>query len=345
MNQTLRKIICIGLALLSLASLAACGSGDDAASAQTYSVGIVQFMDHPSLNQITDNIKSELAAKEAELGVKFDVSFYNGQADATTLNQIGSELVQKGVDIIVPIATPAAQVMQSVTEDVDIPIVFSAVSDPVSAGLVADMKAPGGKITGTSDSLNTNSIMELMFALDPNCDYVGLLYSKSEDASKVPIEEAKAFLDDKGVKYIEKTGSNADEIVSAADALVAEGVQAVFTPTDNTVQGVELAIYEKFAEAGITHYAGADSFALNGAFTGYGVDYTVLGKATADMVVDILVNGADPAEMAVQTFDNGVATVNTETAEALGFDMETVRTAFSAYCTEIVETTTSEEFD
>ena len=162
---------------------------------------------------------------------------------------------------------------------------------------------------------------------------------------EVPIEEAKAFLDDKGVKYIEKTGSNADEIVSAADALVAEGVQAVFTPTDNTVQGVELAIYEKFAEAGIAHYAGADSFALNGAFTGYGVDYTVLGKATADMVIDILVNGADPAEMAVQTFDNGVATVNTETAEALGFDMETVRTAFSAYCTEIVETTTSEEFD
>ena len=345
MNKTFQKIVGIGLAAMSLFSLAACGNDSGSSSGKEYSVGIVQFMDHPSLNQITENIEAELAAKETELGVKFNVSFYNGQADATTLNQIGSELVQKNVDIIVPIATPAAQVMQSVTEDVDIPIVFSAVSDPVSAGLVDDMSAPGGKITGTSDSLNTDSIMQLMFALDPDCDYVGLLYSKSEDASKVPIEEAKAFLDEKGVKYIEKTGSNADEIVSAADALVAEGVDAVFTPTDNTVQGVELAIYEKFANAGIAHYAGADSFALNGALVGYGVDYTVLGKATADMVVDILVNGANPAEMAVQTFDNGVATVNTDTADALGYDMDTIKSAFDGLCTEIVETTTSEEFE
>ena len=100
----------------------------------------------------------------------------------------------------------------------------------------------------------------------------------------------------KNIKYIEKTGTNTDEIQSAADALIAEGVDAVFTPTDNTVMKAELSIFEKFTEAKIPHYCGADSFALNGAFVGYGVDYANLGVQTADMVVDVLVNGADPAE-------------------------------------------------
>ncbi len=311
----------------------------------TYKVGIVKFMDHASLNQIESNVQAELDAKGAELGVTFDYGDYtfNGQGDSTSLNQIASQLVADGVDIIVPIATPAAQVVQAATEDNQIPVVFSAVSDPVSAGLAESMEAPGANITGTSDALNTNTIMDLIFAADEDADYVGLLYSKSEDSSKQPIEDAKAYLDAKGIKYIEKTGTTTDEVSSAADALVAEGVDAVFTPTDNTVMNAEMAIYEKFAEAGIPHYTGADSFAVNGAFCGYGVDYAYLGVATADMVVDVLVNGADPATTAVQTFDNGTATVNTETCEALGLDLETVKTAFEPLCTEFVEVVTAEE--
>ena len=229
MNQTFQKIVGAGLALTAVFSLAACGkktetNPNDNASGKTYKVGIVQFVDDASLNQIEENIEKELDAKAAELGVTFDYAdyTYNGQADSTTLNQIGAELVSKDVDIIIPIATPAAQVMQSVTEDTDIPIVFSAVSDPVGAKLVASMDAPGGKITGTSDSLNTKAIIDLMLAANPDTQYVGLLYSKSEDSSKQPIADAIAYLESKGIRYIEKTGTNTDEISSAADALIAE---------------------------------------------------------------------------------------------------------------------------
>lgn len=231
--------------------------------------------------------------------------------------------------------------MQNATEDNPIPVVFSAVSDPESAGLVADNDAPGANITGTSDALDTDAVLDLMFAADTDIKSVGLLYDKSQDSAKKPIEEAKAYLEAKGVEVVEKTGTTNDEISNAADALVAAGVDAVFTPTDNTVMTAELAIYEKFVDAGIPHYTGADSFALNGAFLGYGVNYEDLGTATADMVVDILVNGKNPAETAVQTLSNGIATVNTETAEALGIDYS----VFSDMCDGVVETQTAEEFE
>ena len=116
----------------------------------------------------------------------------------------------------------------------------------------------------------------------------------------------------------------------------------MFTPTDNTVMTAELSIYETFTEAGVQHYTGADSFALNGAFVGYGVDYVQLGEATADMVAEILCDGKTTADLPYQTFDNGIVTINTETCEALGLDLDTVKEAFKPYCTEIVEVTTAE---
>lgn len=312
------------------------------AGAEEYKVGIIQFVDDASLNQIVASIQEQLDARSAEGEDTFvyDGYVYNGQADSTTLSQITMQLMADEVDVIIPIATPAAQIVQSVTEDAPLPIVFSAVSDPVGAGLVESMEAPGANITGTSDALNAGAILDLMFLANPDIQSVGLLYSQSEDSSKLPIEEAKAYLEEKGIEYVEKTGTNNTEVAQAADALIADGVDAVFTPTDNTVMTAELAIFEKFIDAGIPHYAGADSFALNGAFCGYGVDYENLGIATADMVIEIL-KGADPAETAVQTFDNGIATVNTETAEAIGIDYS----GFAEKCTAVVETVTAEEFE
>jgi putative ABC transport system substrate-binding protein len=376
-----KKIVAISTAVILAASLAACGSTttgtssdntdttssaastDSAASSEsssvattgntapvssgtTYKVGIVQYVDDASLNQIQQNVQSELDKLGTQYGVTFDYAdyTYNGQADGTVLQQIASELVADEVDVIVPIATPTAQIMQAATEGKDIPIVFSAVSDPVGAKLVTSMDAPGSNITGTSDFLNTNAIMDLIFAAQPDADYIGILYSSSEDASTQPVADAEAYLDAKGIKYIEKTGTNNDEVSTAADALIAEGVDAIFTPTDNTIMTAELAIYEKLAKAGIAHYCGADSFALNGAFVGYGVDYSNLGVETADMVADILVNGADPATTAVKTFDNGIITINTDTTTALGLDLATVESAFKPLATQIVETATMQEF-
>ena len=347
MNKTFRKIVGGALAVTALMGLAACGSKpeDDKAEGKTYKVGIVQFVDDASLNQIEAAIEAELDTKAKELGVTFDYTLYNGQGDATTLNQIGAELVGKGVDLIVPIATPAVKIMQSATEDTEIPIVFSAVSDPVGSGIVDSLDAPGGRITGTSDALNTKGLLDLMLAQNPDTKTVGLLYSKSEDSSKQPIEDAKAYLESKGIRCVEKTGTTTDEITSAVDALIAEKVDAVFTPTDNTVMTAELAIYEKFLNAKIPQYCGADSFALNGAFVGYGVDYTALGKMTADMVVQVLVDGKSPATLPVATFDTGIAMINTDSCTALGYDLAAVKQAFDGKCRAVLETTTQQNFD
>ena len=308
-----------------------------------YKVGIVKYVDDASLDQIESAIQAELDAKGQELGVTFDYADYtkNGQADSTTLNQIASDLVADNVDVIIPIATPAALIMQTATEENQIPVVFSAVSDPVSAGLVESLDAPGSNVTGTSDALNVEAVIDLMLAANPDMKKLGLLYDQGQDASKSAIASAEAYCQEKGIEVVEKTGTTNDEIALAADALIAAGVDAVFTPTDNTVMTAELAIYEKFVDAKIPHYAGADSFALNGAFLGYGVNYATLGTATADIVVDILVNGADPAATPVQIMSSGIAMVNTETAEAIGLDYS----AFNDLCEEVKETVTQESFD
>ena len=308
-----------------------------------YKVGIVKYVDDASLHQIESAIQAELDAKGQELGVTFDYADYtkNGQADSTTLNQIASDLVADNVDVIIPIATPAALIMQTATEENQIPVVFSAVSDPVSAGLVESLDAPGSNVTGTSDALNVEAVIDLMLAANPDMKKLGLLYDQGQDSSKSAIASAEAYCQEKGIEVVEKTGTTNDEIALAADALIAAGVDAVFTPTDNTVMTAELAIYEKFVDAKIPHYAGADSFALNGAFCGYGVNYLTLGTATADIVVDILVNGADPAATPVQIMSSGIAMVNTETTEAIGLDYS----AFNDLCEEVKETVTQESFD
>ena len=312
------------------ASSAAASSAAASEAGQTFKVGIVNYVDHASLNQIVASVEERLDEVGKEKGVTFDYADYyaNAQADQTNLNQIGADLVADGVDVIVAVATPTAATMLAAVADTDIPVVYSAVTDP-----------------GTSDALNTNAIMNLILAVNPDIDIIGLLYDLSQDASTQAIADAKAFCDSKGIKYIEKNGTTTAEVQMAAEALIAAGVKAVFTPTDNTIMTAELSIYETFTEAGVQHYTGADSFALNGAFVGYGVDYVQLGEATADMVAELLCDGKTPADLPFQTFDNGIATINTETCEALGLDLDTVKKAFAPYCTEVVEVTTAENFN
>ena len=311
------------------------------AAGQTFKVGIVNYVDHASLNQIVESVESRLDELGKEKGVTFDYGDYyaNAQADQTNLNQIGADLVADGVDVIVAVATPTAATMLAAVEDTEIPVVYSAVTDPAAAGFDTEPN-----ITGTSDALNTDAIMNLILAVNPDIDTIGLLYDLSQDASTQAIADAKAFCDANGIQYIEKNGTTTAEVQMAAEALVAAGVKVVFTPTDNTIMTAELSIYETFTDAGVQHYTGADSFALNGAFVGYGVDYVQLGEATADMVAQLLCDGKTPADLPFQTFDNGIATINTETCEALGLDLNTVKEAFKPYCTEVVEVTTAENF-
>ena len=273
------------------------------------------------------------------------MDYDNCNADASVMSQIIANFIAEDVDLMVGVATPVAMQMQSATEDNQIPVVFAAVSDPLAVELVDSLEVPGGNITGTSDFLNTSAVLNLIFAANPDAQTIGLLYDVGQDASTTPIADAKAYLDEKGVAYKDYTGTNVSEVILAAQAAVADGVDAVFTPTDNTIMTAELSIYELLAEAGIPHYTGADSFALNGAFLGYGVDYANLGVETANMIAKILVDGASPAETPVMTFDNGTATINTETCEALGLDFDAISEAFAPYCTSIQAITTAESFD
>lgn len=356
----MKKLVSLALALILALSLAACGKKDasvgiiggadgpttifvtDGGDVPTYSVGICNYVDHASLNQIVDSLSARLIALGEEQHVNFSVSLANCNADSAVMNQIITNYLASNVDLMVGVATPVAMAMQAATEDV--PVVFAAVSDPVSAGLVDSLAAPGHNVTGTSDYLNTNAVLDLIFAADPDAQKIGLLYDVGQDSSATPIADAKAYLDAKGVAYVERTGTTTDEIRLAAQALVRDGVDAVFTPTDNTVMNAELAIYETFTAAGIPHYAGADSFALNGALLGYGVDYAALGVETANMVCDILVGGADAAATPVRTFDNGTATINTDVCAALGLDYDALAAKYAPYCTKIETITTAENF-
>ena len=316
----MKKVISLILAVMMIASLfAGCGN---AADDGTTKIAIVQQLDHSSLDEIRLAIEAELTAADISYKV------YNGQNDASVLNQIGAEVMADGFDMIIPIATTAAQCMVTAAEG-SIPIVFAAVSDPAGNGLTGL-----DNVTGTSDALNTKFILDMMFAVNPEIKTVGLLYSNSEPNSETPIAEAKAYLDELNIPYIEKTGNTSGEIIEAASALVGR-VDAVFTPTDNAVMATEAAVAEILNNAGIPHYAGADSFVQAGAFATCGVNYTELGTYTAKMALDILESGEIPQ---FHVMDGGIITVNTDTAAALNLDYS----SFAEKANTVVEVTTGE---
>ena len=344
----MKKFVAVLSAAAMLATLAACGStaattstaassADTAAAssseaaaaddtAKSYKIAVVQQLDHASLDEIRTAVEAELDAKAAEKGITIEYKDFNGQNDATTLNQIGTQVVSDGYDAVVPIATLAAQCMANACAEDQIPVVYAAISDPAAADLTGL-----DYVTGTSDALNTQFILDMMLAINPDVKTVGLLYSNSEANSTTPIAEAKAYLDEKGIAYVEGTGNTNDEIMSAAANMVGKA-DAVFTPTDNVVMAAAAAVSETLTEAGIPFYTGADSFVTAGAFATCGVNYTELGTYTADMVLDILESGNVPE---YHVMDGGIITVNTETAAALGIDYA----AFSDMASQVVEVT------
>ena len=322
----MKKFVCIILTvILTLSLFAGCGAKADDG---VINVAIVQQLDHASLDEIRHAIEAELDKIAAENGVTVEYKHFNGQNDTSILAQIGPQVVSDGYDLIIPIATLAAQYSVTAAEGTNIPIVYAAVSDPAGAGLTG---LPN--VTGVSDALNTNQIMDMMFAADPGIACVGLLYSNSEPNSAMPIAEAKAYLDAKGIPYIEKTGNTADEVITAASALVGR-CDAVFTPTDIAIMNVAPSVAEILNGAGIAHYTGADSFVAAGSFVTCGVNYTELGTYAAKMAMDIVSGGAVPE---FHVMDGGIITVNVSTAAALGLDYNVFKTMANTLIT--VETT------
>ncbi|MCR5794485.1 MAG: ABC transporter substrate-binding protein [Solobacterium sp.] len=322
-----------------LSTLAGCSSGNSSQDASKpeqkseYTVAVVKQLDHASLDEIANAVIAELDALAAKNNIRIVYEEFSGQNDQTTLKQIGDQVIAEGVDAIIPIATLAAQTMTVAAEETKTPVIFAAVSDPEGSDLTGF-----DYVTGTSDALNTTQIMDMMFAQNADIKKVGLLYSTSESNSEKPVADAKKYIDGMPeAEYIEATGNTRDEIITAASVLIAEGVDAIFTPTDNVVMDAEISIKDALIEAGIPHYTGADSFVRNGAFTTCGVNYTDLGTKTADLAYEALTKGIASMED-FYLMDGGIITVNTETAEALGAD-----TSMFSKFGEVVEVTTTEE--
>lgn len=331
----MKKLFALLLALAMIFALAACGQSAAPAAdngKKTYKIAVVKQLDHASLDEIANAITAELDAIAAANGVIIEYEIYSGQNDNSVLRQIGDQAISDRVDAIIPIATLAAQVMTVCAADSKTPVIFAAISDPAGAALTGI-----DYVSGTSDALNTPFILDMMLAQNPGVQKVGLLYSLSEVNSAAPIAEAKAYLDARGIAYTEATANTNDEVIAAASVLIADKVDAIFTPTDNVIMAAELAIAPDFIEAGIPHYAGADSFVRNGAFATCGVNYTDLGTKTADLAFRALTGKMDSLED-FYLMDGGIITVNTETAAGLNADYS----VFSSMG-ELVEVETTED--
>lgn len=299
--------------LLIFVLLTGCGSsenGDD----ETVRIGIVQLTEHTSLDLIRESIVEKLEEEGYIDGENIRLDYRNAQNDQSNLKTICQGFAAGDVDVIVAITTPAAQAAMGETKD--IPIVFSAVTDPIEAGLVEELKSPGGNVTGTSDIISAENIMELAREITPDFKTVGALYDSSEVNSASVIEELRGYAKENGFKLVESAVSGTDEIRSAAQNL-SKKCDIVFSPADNTVASAIAAANQVFIESKTPFYTGADSMVKDGALAACGVDYRYLGSETAEMIIEII-NGADPAEMAVRSMDETGIYVNTETAEKIG---------------------------
>ena len=319
-KNTMKKLLAASLSLSLALSLAACSGGSSSSRSSGsnsggssnsggedgYKVAIVRQLDHASMNEIRDAIFAELDAKAAELSLTISYEDFNGNNDTSTLSQIGAQILADQYDAIIPIGTLAAQQMVSVAEESQTPVIYGTVSYPEVANLTGI-----DYVTGTSDALNVTLLLDMMLAADPDIQTVGLLYSTSEVNSAPAIEDAKAYLDEKGVSYLEKTGTTSDEIIAAVNSMLGQ-VDAVFTPT------------------------GADSFVRNGAFATCGVNYTDLGTQTADLALEVLQTGEFPEYV---TVSGDIITVNTDTAATLGLDYS----LFQDMGSQVVEVQTTQD--
>lgn len=305
-----KKSLAILMTMLMVMSIVLTGCGGSGSSDdETIKIGLVQLVEHASLDQIRESIVAELEEEGYVDGENIEINYQNAQNEQSNLKTICQGFVADKVDVIVAITTPAAQVAMGETKD--IPIVFSAVTDPVAAGVVENMEKPGGNVTGTSDLISVDKILGLAEDITPGFKTVGALYNSSETNSLSVVEDLKEYAKANDLKVIESAITSANEIQPAAQNL-AKKCDIVFSPIDNTVASSIATANKVFIEEKVPFYVGADSMVKDGAFATYGIDYETLGQETAKMIIDVI-NGADPAEMPVKTMDEMAIYINSQT--------------------------------
>jgi putative ABC transport system substrate-binding protein len=280
-------------------------------------IGIVQIVEHPSLDTIRENIVAQLEAEGFIDGKTVILDYKNAQNDTNTLKTICQSFTANGYDMIIAIATPSAQA--ALGETTETPIIFSAVTDPIAAGLVGSLEAPGGNVTGTSDAVSATKIIDLALQITPDMKTIGALYSTGEVNSVAVVDELKKYAEEKGIKVVEATIMNSSEIQQAAQSLVGK-VDAVFSPIDNTVASAMPNVVQVLNQEKIPFYVSADSMVADGGLATDGVNYVELGKATGTMAAKVL-NGEDTATMPVQIMSDTQLYINMNTAKEIGIEI------------------------
>lgn len=308
-------VILVVLMMAMTALLAGCGSGGDGGeSGDQLKIGLVQLVEHPSLDTIRESIIKQLETEGYKDGGTVTIDYQNAQNEQANLKTICQNFVADQCDLIIAISTPAAQAAYGETKD--IPIIFSAVTDPVEAGLVKDFDAPGGNITGTSDLVSADKIMDLALQITPDIKTIGAMYNSSEVNSASVIDDLKAYAKKNNMKVEEAAVTNSSEIQQAAQSLTGK-CDAVFSPIDNTVASAMSVASKVFTDAKIPFYVGADSMVNDGGLATYGINYESLGAETAKMAAEVL-EGGDTSTMPVKVMDDMQAYVNKTTADAIG---------------------------
>lgn len=287
----------------------------DPAAAEKLRIGIVQAQNHPSLDEIRENI---IMGLKEQMKDKVEIIYKDAQSDPTNINTIINQFVGDKVDMIIPIATGAAQTALASTKD--IPIVFAAVSYPVQAGLVKDLNITDQNITGVSNAIAIEEVFKLSQELTPDVETYGFIYNLGEVNAVSSIERAKKHCDANGLKYVEANITNSSELLQAVQSLT-DKVDAIFVPNDNTVAMAMPVLSQESIKAGIPVYAGADSLIKDGGFATVGIDYKSLGRQTADMAVRIL-NGEKIGENPIEVINQYSNMINMTTLKALGLEID-----------------------
>ncbi len=274
-------------------------------------VVVLKQLDHASIDEIAEGIQKGIESIDGE---HFEVVVMSGQNDAATMKQVVEDSLQNDTDVIVPIGTLAAQISVSSTSGTDVPVVYSAISDPEAAELTGI-----ANVTGTSDAIDVSKIVDLMDVYHPELKKVGFLYSLSETNSARAIQSARDLLSSKGVEIIDATANTNDEIASAVALLIQDGVDCVFTPTDNVIMNHAVFVADQFNQAKVPFFTGADSFVLKGAFATCGINYQDLAYRTSELVIDVLNNGIEGKEDVYYVESNTIV-VSEDTAKVLGVD-------------------------
>ncbi|WP_270451534.1 ABC transporter substrate-binding protein [Kocuria marina] len=298
--------------------LTGCGSDNDGQSGETkkVTVGISQFVEHPSLDAAREGFVQALKDGGYTEGENLTLDVQNASGDQATATNIASNFASSNDDLILGIATPSAQSLaQAVT---DKPVLFTAVTDPVDAGLVNSMDAPGANVTGTTDMNPVAEQIQLIKKLKPGAKSVGIIYSSGETNSQVQVDEAKKAAQAEGLKVEEKTVTTTAEVAQAAESF---DTDSIYVPTDNkVVAGLEAVISAAEAKK-IPLIAGEGDSVERGALATQGINYTDLGKQTGEMAVRILKDGAKPGEMAVESQKETKLIINAKAAKAMGVEI------------------------